>query len=118
MELTREQIEVFAAGLYAVAESDGIDEKEVALIEEFLRDAGAPDLTEGLSDLSFDPVEAYATLGSTWLRTLFLKCSLMVIRADHEITTAEQETLVWIAGVFGVDGGYDTVVKAIEGESI
>ena len=118
MELTNAQIEVFAAGLYAVAQSDGLQDSELTLFNAFLEDAGAPHLVERLPELTFDPVRAYDTLAASWLRKLFLKAALMVIRADHEVTEAEQEMLVWIAGTFGVDGGYAGVVEAIDGDTI
>jgi hypothetical protein len=118
MQLQPAQIEVFAAGLYQLAASDGVCEQELTIIREFVEEAGAPDLVARLPELSFDPATAYQTLGSTWLRKLFLQSAVMVIRADGEVSDAERETLGWMAMAFGVPGGYDGVVAALEGVAI
>ena len=116
--LSRNQIQVFAAGLYHIAACDGVDERELTIIREFLGDAGAPDLGDDLSALSFDPVTAYEALESTWLRSLFLRAALLVIRQDGEVSDAEVETINWMAEAFGVKGGYKALIQKIEGESL
>lgn len=116
--LTRKQIEVFAAGLYHIAACDGVEERELDIIREFLADAGAPDLSPELAGLTFDPVVAYNQLESTWLRSLFLRAALLVVRQDGEVSDAEVETIDWMAEAFGVQGGYKGLIGHLEGEAI
>ncbi len=116
--LSRKQIRVFAAGLYHIAACDGLDDRELQIIREFLSDAGAPDLGDELEGLSFDPVQAYQALESTWLRSLFLRAALLVIRQDGEVSDAEVETIDWMAEAFGITGGYKELIGQIEGESL
>lgn len=116
--LSRKQIKVFAAGLYHIAACDGVDEQELDIIREFLTDAGAPELSDELETLKFDPVVAYAALESTWLRSLFLRAALLVIRQDGEVSDAEVETIDWMAEAFGVAGGYSGLIQRIEGEAL
>ncbi len=116
--LSRQQVKVFAAGLYHIAACDGVEERELAIIREFLNDAGAPDLSDKLETLTFDPVQAYPALESTWLRSLFLRAALLVIRQDGEVSDAEVETIDWMAEAFGIDGGYKGLIGRIEGEAL
>lgn len=116
--LSRSQIKVFAAGLYHIAACDGVDERELGIIREFLSDAGAPDLGDKLESLTFDPVLAYQALESTWLRSLFLRAALLVIRQDGEVSDAEVETIDWMADAFGINGGYKGLIGQLEGESL
>ena len=117
-ELTREQIEVFASGLYQIAVCDGVDGREVEIVEEFLRDTGASELVAQLSKLDFDPARAYRVLETSWLRSLFLRAALLVVRADGVVSEPERETVKWIADAFGIAGGYDGLVDQLEGQSL
>ena len=45
LQLTAEQVQTIAAGLYALAASDGADDREVVIIREFVTDAGYPALS-------------------------------------------------------------------------
>ena len=83
-----------------------------------MSDAGAPDLGDELEGLSFDPVQAYQALESTWLRSLFLRAALLVIRQDGEVSDAEVETIDWMAEAFGITGGYKELIGQIDGESL
>jgi hypothetical protein len=115
--LSKKQIEVFAAGLYHLAACDGVDESETRIIHEFLKDAGAGELIGSLESLSFDPVSAYQVLGTSWLRRLFLRAALLVIRSDGTVSSEEQEAIEWMAGAFGVEGGYLGLLDTLDGES-
>ncbi len=118
MVLTSEQIEVFAAGLYTLASSDGVDDSEVAVIREFVEEAGAPELMGRLSELHFEPASAYRILETTWLRKLFLQSAILLIQADGQVSDEERETLSWIAMAFGIPGGYEEVAASVAGQSI
>ena len=116
--LSKKQIEVFAAGLYHLSACDGITEEETAIIHDFLVDAGAPGLTDALAGMSFDPVNAYEVLETSWLRRLFLRAALLVIQSDGRVSNEEQETIDWMASAFGIDGGYSALVEELQGASL
>jgi len=118
MDLTLDQVKTFAAGLYELAAVDGIDEREQAIIAEFLEANGQCALQPQLVELGFDPVQAYQVLESSWLRGLFLKSALLLIRADGQVSADERDMLTWMANAFGVVGGYDAIVQSVEGESL
>ena len=115
---SRRQIETFAAGLYQLAACDGIDDREMTIIHEFLDETGAPEVAATLPDLPFDPADAYRILESSWLRTVFLKAALLLIRADGDVSDLEREQLEWMAMAFGVPGGFDAIVEQLEGQSL
>ncbi len=118
-ELNREQVKTVAAGLWALASADGVDQggHERALIEGFLRDTGAEDLIGTLDTLHFDPATAFAVLDSTWLRKTFLQAAVMLVQADGKITDHERDTLRWITDAFGVPGGLDVLLDAAKGQT-
>ena len=117
-ELSQEQIQAIAAGLYQLAVCDGMADSEVALIQEFLQEAGASDLVDRLPDLFFDPATAYRVLESSWLRSVFLRSALMLVQSDGVVTDAEREALDWMCSAFGVDGGYDGLLNAVQGQAL
>ncbi len=112
------QIETMVAGLYHLASCDGITAGEREIINEFARDAGATSLIDKLGSLTFDPVEAYRTLETSWLRRLFLKAALLVVQEDGKISVEEEEALTWIAEAFGIQGGFGALMHEVEGESL
>jgi hypothetical protein len=116
--LRRDQIKVIASGLYTLASSDAVDDREIQIIHEFLDDAGASDLKAQLPDLYFDPAGAYDALESSWLRSLFLRAALLLVRADGSVTEQERDTLDWMTMAFGVQGGYEGLVQAVEGQTL
>ena len=112
------QIETMVAGLYHLASCDGITPGEREIITEFARDAGAAGLNEKLESLTFDPVDAYRILETSWLRRLFLKAALLVVQEDGKVSTEEEEALTWIAEAFGIQGGFGALMHEIQGESL
>ena len=114
-ELTREQVRTIAAGLYTLAASDGVDSRELQVIQTFVTDAGYPDLVDGLATLHFDPAAAFHTLESSWLRRLFLKAALVLIRADGQISKEERDAFAYMAVAFGISGGVDALITETEG---
>ena len=118
LDLTLEQVETMAAGLYALAASDGIDARELKGIQDFVTDAGYPQLAQGLPDSHFDPAAAFRTLDSSWLRRLFLRAALIVVRADGAISVEERETFDWMSTAFGIVGGLDALLEETEGVSL
>lgn len=99
--LTQEQTAVFAAGLHYVASVDGFTDEERAVIREFVTDAGFPQLAEQIDSLEFDLDRAVAVLDSTFLRGLFIKACILLVRADGAITEAERNALQFLSAALG-----------------
>ncbi|MFT5430760.1 MAG: hypothetical protein ACI9OJ_001437 [Myxococcota bacterium] len=120
LDLSAEQVETMAAGLYQLAKCDGLDQSgvEMALINEFVADAGYAGLADRLSELSFDPASAFRVLDSSWLRKLFLEAALLVVKADGVISDEERETFEWMSMAFGIAGGLDAIESQIADASL
>lgn len=113
-DVSRDQARVIAAGLHTLSLVDGADAsgKERALIEEFLRDAGHPDLVATIGADPFDPATAYQVLGTRFLRRVFLEAAVILVRSDGRVSEAEHEALDWLSRAFGVDGGADALLAS------
>lgn len=99
--LTKDQVTTFAAGLRYVAAVDGISDTELEVIREFVTDAGHPELLDGLDELPFDIDQAVAALDTTFLRGLFLKACILLVRADGTVSEAERGALQFLSAAFG-----------------
>lgn len=99
--LTPEEVEVFARGLYYIAAQDGIDERETELIKEFLADANS-ELQVGDLDGDFSPLEAAQILDTTFLRRIFLKLAVALVRADGVYSENERVCLGAFADAFEI----------------
>jgi tellurite resistance protein len=100
--LSAEEIDVFARGLYHLASVDGIDDSETALIAEFLREAGATFAVDDLKDSTFSKYEAVQVLEKTYLRRIFLKTAIALVRRDGHTSFEERRALAELADVFGL----------------
>jgi len=100
--LSPEEVDIFARGLYFLASADGIEAREADLIAEFLRDTGSPITLEELSSLSFSPIEAAQVLEASFLRRIFVKAAIALVKADGHFSDAERRALGEIADVFGL----------------
>lgn len=100
--LSAEEIDVFARGLYHLASVDGIDERETALIAEFLREAGATFAVDDLKESKFSKYEAVQVLEKTYLRRIFLKTAIALVRRDGHTSFEERRALAELADVFGL----------------
>jgi tellurite resistance protein len=101
--LTPEEAEVFARGLYFLATQDGIEAREEALIKEFLRESKAPVDWDALAKSAFSPLEAAQVLETTYLRRIFLKLAVALVKADGSYSDRERRALGEIADAFGID---------------
>ena len=97
---TKEQAEAFAVDLAAVAEVDGRTPEESKLIEEFLQDAGYPELIEGIWERPFVLEEAVLLFPTSFSRGLFIQGCVRVIQADRQITPEEKEALEFMRRAF------------------
>ena len=99
--MTADEIEIFARGLYWLADRDGIHEQEITLIRDFLQEAGS-ELTIDDIKGGFSPLEAAQVLEATYLRRIFLRAAVALIRADGVYSDQERHALGELADVFGI----------------
>ena len=100
--LTRDEVEVFAHGLYFLATRDGLDPTEENLIREFLDESGAEVAWDDIARDDFNPVEAAQILRSTFLRRIFVSAAVALVKADGEFSSPERIALGEIADAFGL----------------
>lgn len=98
--LTPEVIEVFARGLYHLANVDGIDAREETLIREFLEETGSNIKLEELPGSSFSPYEAAMVLETSHIRRTFVKAAVAMVRADGVYSDAERHAIGELADAF------------------
>ncbi len=113
-----DQAEVFARGLYFLANIDGIDDQEIAIIRDFLEEVGRPELMDELATNEFDSLNAADVLSTSFLRRIFLKTALVLVRADGVLSDAEMDAIRGIAARFGLDDGLDELLTETEGLTI
>jgi len=100
--LSREHAECFARGLYYLASVDGIDDRERKLIDEFLIEAGRPIEYAHLAELGFSATEAASVLETSWIRRVFLKVAVALVRADGVYSDNERRAIGELADAFGL----------------
>lgn len=98
--LTPEHAEVFARGLFYLANVDGMEDREERLIKEFIAESGAPISYDQLKDSSFSATEAAMVLETTWIRRVFLKAAIALVKADGHFSDAERHAIGEIADAF------------------
>jgi len=108
-----EQLDLFARGLYYLADVDGVADEEVAVIREFLEEMGEPGLMSSLDKVTFDPRMAALSFPTRHQRALFLKTAIVLVRADGTITDAERGALTEIAGVLGMTDELPALEEAV-----
>ncbi len=113
--LRREVAETFARGLYHLATVDGLDEREEAVIRDFLAEAGYPEIQDELDARPFDPFEAAAVLETSFLHRLFLKTAIVLIRADGTLSEEELEAIRGVATTFGQAPALEELLAEAEG---
>jgi tellurite resistance protein len=93
--LTPMQAEAIARGLYAVAASDGVHEREAALVASFLGDVGVG--PTALAQLARSPrmggQELSQALGNDEVRKIFFKTALLLAWADGKVSPQERAVL-------------------------
>ncbi len=101
--LTPEEVDVFARGLYFLATRDGIDPREEKLIKEFLEEAATELTWKDLESSAFSPLEAAQVLETTYLRRIFVKAAVALVKADGHYSDNERRALGEIADAFAID---------------
>lgn len=100
--MTPEVIDLFARGLYHLANVDGIEDRERQLITDFLDESGTGISYESLESSSFTPQEAALTLETTYLRRVFVKAAVALVKADGVYSDAERQAIGELADAFGM----------------
>ena len=100
--LSPEEIDVFARGLYYLANVDEMDPREEKLIREFLAEVGSDLTFEGLEDSSFSATEAALMLETSYLRRIFIRAAVVLVKADGRFTDNERRAIGDIADAFGM----------------
>jgi DnaJ-domain-containing protein 1 len=98
--LTPEVIDVFARGLFHLANVDGIDAREETLIREFLAETGSSLAYEDLASSEFSVVEAAMVLETSHIRRTFVKAAVALVKADGVYSDAERKAIGEIADAF------------------
>jgi tellurite resistance protein len=100
--ISPEEAELFARGLYFLANLDGINDREAGLIKEFLEESGANLKWEELEGTSFSPLEAATVLQTTFMQRVFIKAAIALVKIDGHFSDAERHALGEIADAFGM----------------
>jgi hypothetical protein len=96
IEVNALQAEAIARGLFAVAQVDGVHDRELALIGEVYQAALADEATPGTPLQSLDragplgPKELAPLLTSAPLRELFVKTAFLLAWADGKVSPGER----------------------------
>jgi tellurite resistance protein len=110
LDVSALQAEAIARGLYAVAEVDGVHERELSLISEFYRAA-----SEGAAAASIERVGALAPKDVAQLligpehRELFVKAAFLLAWSDGKVSPSERAKIGEYAAALSVSAG--TVAK-------
>jgi tellurite resistance protein len=115
IDVTGNEAEAIARGLYTVAAVDGVHERELALIADFSRTtttegdgAGAPASSAGggfgaLGRIApLEPASLAPLLPGSSLRELFMKAAYLVAWADGAVSPAERAKIAEFAQALGV----------------
>jgi tellurite resistance protein len=101
--LSTEAADLFARGLFYLANVDGIDSKEEELLRDFIKESGSTlGFDELKADASFSMHEAAMVLETSFHRRMFITAAIAMIKADGEFSTAERHALGEIADAFGL----------------
>lgn len=98
--LAPEVIDVFARGLFHLANVDGIDERETKLIREFLEETGSALKYEDLPSTEFSVMEAAMVLETSHIRRTFMKAAIAMVKADGVYSDAERKAIGELADAF------------------
>lgn len=116
--LSLAEVDLFARAMYFVASVDGVDEREIAVIDEFIKDAGYPELIKDLDKSVFHPSEVATVLETTDKRRMLLKCLFVLVKADGVITVAERLRLFDIAEKIAMTNALDEIEASVAGATI
>jgi tellurite resistance protein len=93
-------IEAFARGLYFVAACDGIEPREEDLLRNLLRETEASLAYEDLVQTVFTPGDLANAIETSFLRRVFIRAAVAMVKADGKFTDGERIALGEIADAF------------------
>jgi tellurite resistance protein len=94
--------EMFARGLYYLANVDGLEPREEKLLKEFLEEAGLRLKLDRLAAEGFSPQELAQVIDTTHMRRIFIKAAIAMVKADGTFSDGERHALGEIADAFGL----------------
>jgi tellurite resistance protein len=100
--LNPDTIEAFARGLYYVAAVDGIEPRETDLLNNLLRETESPLSFADLASRDFGPLDVAQALETTFLRRMFIRAAVAMIKVDGRFSDGERRALGEIADAFGM----------------
>jgi tellurite resistance protein len=117
--LRPQEVEVFARGLWYLATIDGeADDREQAMIREFLEETGSDLSWAEVTRGDFAPLEAANLLETTFMRRIFMKLAVALVHADGVYTDNERHAIGEFADVFGFNnaefGELEQAAKRVE----
>ncbi len=95
-------IEAFARGLYYVAAIDGLEPREEALLRNLLRETGSTLEFDDLGKGPYGPEDVALVLETSFLRRVFIRAAVAMVKADGRFTDGERRALGEIADAFGM----------------
>lgn len=114
IQLAPDQATAMARGLYAIAQADGLHEREAALVAGFWEEAGGSEraLAELTKGEPITSAELAHAMPSVELRRLFIKTALLMAFADGAVSSKESELVREFTHKLGLAGELD----ALEGQ--
>ena len=100
--LSTEAADLFARGLYYLANVDGIEDREEELIRDFIQESGSTLKFESLTDTAFSMHEAAMVLETSFQRRIFLMAAIALVKVDGVFSDAERHALGEVADAFGL----------------
>ncbi|HXU80011.1 MAG TPA: hypothetical protein VN914_01350 [Polyangia bacterium] len=115
LDVSALQAEAIARGLYAVAQVDGVHERELALISDFYQAASEggranPASIERVGPL--DPKDVAQLLLDRPHRELFVKTAFLLAYSDGQVTAAERTKIAEFAKALEVSAEAQTQLEA------
>lgn len=101
--LSEEASDLFARGLYYLADVDGIEAKEEQLIREFISESNASVSWDELKGSSFSATEAAMVLETSFHRRMFVRAAIALVKADGKFSDAERHAVGELADAFGMN---------------
>jgi tellurite resistance protein len=102
--LSSHEVEAFARGLWYLATIDGeADDREAALIKEFLDEANSDMKWDDVTSSDITPLEVGNFLETSFLRRIFMKLAVALVHADGVYTDNERIAIGEFADVFGMN---------------
>jgi tellurite resistance protein len=116
INVEKNHAEAIARGLFAIAHSDGLHEREAALVGSFWADAGGS--FHALATLERSaPItgeELAAALDSAPLRQVFLKTALLMAFADGQVSEQESALVRSYADALGLTSELSTLEAEVK----